>query len=105
MLNCGNVGSCHGGTVDGPYQWIYKLSQKTGSGISYFTSQPYMACSSESKAGLCSHVDTSCKAENIARTCSTFGEPCVGLDTYPNATVSDYGSIRGKAGVGWERST
>ncbi|CAK9058082.1 unnamed protein product [Durusdinium trenchii] len=99
MLNCGRVGSCHGGTVDGPYQWIYRLSHQTGSGISYFTSQPYLACSSESKAGICAHVDTSCKAENIARTCSTFGQPCVGLDTYPNATVSDFGSIRGKAAM------
>ena len=26
MLNCGRVGSCHGGTVDGPYQWIHRLS-------------------------------------------------------------------------------
>lgn len=98
MLNCGNAGSCHGGTVDGPYQWIHKIS-RSGSGISYFTSQPYLACSSENRAGICPHVDTSCKAENVARTCSTFGEPCVGLDTYPNATISDYGSIRGKAAM------
>lgn len=96
MLNCGNVGSCHGGTVDGPYQWIYKLGKRTGSGISYFTSQPYLACSSESRDGICKNADTSCKAENIARTCSTFGEPCVGLSEYPNATISDYGSIMGK---------
>merc|ERR1719473_1708327 len=34
LLNCGNVGSCHGGTVDGPYQWLHRLSQ-SGTGISY----------------------------------------------------------------------
>uniref|UniRef100_A0A3B4WVS9 Peptidase C1A papain C-terminal domain-containing protein n=1 Tax=Seriola lalandi dorsalis TaxID=1841481 RepID=A0A3B4WVS9_SERLL len=31
MLNCGNAGSCHGGSLDGPYQWIH--SQPAG--ISY----------------------------------------------------------------------
>ncbi|CAJ1339087.1 unnamed protein product [Effrenium voratum] len=98
MLNCGRVGSCHGGTVDGPYQWIHKLSQ-SGSGISYFTSQPYLACSSESSAGICKNLDLKCTPENVARTCSTFGQPCVGLDSYPNATISDYGSIRGKAAM------
>ena len=33
MLNCGGVGSCEGGSVDGPYQWIKKMSEK-GTGIS-----------------------------------------------------------------------
>jgi len=31
----------------------------------------------------------------VARTCPTFGEDCVGLASYPNATISDYGSIQG----------
>ena len=53
LLNCGGVGSCHGGSVDGPYQWLKKISE-TGTGISYETSQPYMACSSESKEGFLS---------------------------------------------------
>ena len=25
VLNCGNAGSCHGGSVDGPYQWIHQI--------------------------------------------------------------------------------
>merc|ERR1712072_1435313 len=29
ILNCGNVGSCHGGSVDGPYQWLHGISKKT----------------------------------------------------------------------------
>merc|ERR1711871_150208 len=33
---------------------------------------------------------------NTARTCGTFGEACVGLNHYPNATIKDYGSIKGK---------
>jgi len=98
MLNCGNVGSCHGGSLDGPYQWIHKLSQ-SGTGISYATSNPYMACSSESKEGTCSAGDWTCSALNTARTCGTFGEPCVGLSRYPNATIDEYGSISGHAAM------
>merc|ERR1712107_314465 len=98
LLNCGGVGSCHGGTVDGPYQWLKRMSDQ-GTGISYETAQPYLACSSESREGFCSHVDTSCKAINVARTCGSFdkeGGDCTGLSSYPNATISDYGSISGR---------
>merc|ERR1712050_31745 len=69
-----------------------------GSGISYESAQPYLACSSESKEGFCPHVDTTCKPSNIARTCGSFskeGGPCSGLSMYPNATITDYGSISG----------
>eukprot|EP00929_Paragymnodinium_shiwhaense_P032367 TRINITY_DN17948_c1_g1_i1.p1 TRINITY_DN17948_c1_g1~~TRINITY_DN17948_c1_g1_i1.p1 ORF type:complete len:657 (+),score=151.38 TRINITY_DN17948_c1_g1_i1:80-2050(+) len=96
ILNCGGVGSCHGGTVDGPYQWLKRISDRTGSGVSYASGQPYLACSSESQEGLCPNAKWDCSAENVARTCGTFGEPCVGLSSYPNATISDYGSIAGK---------
>lgn len=99
ILNCGDVGSCYGGTVDGPYQWLHSLSTKTGSGISYFTSNPYLACSSDSDEGLCKNSDWSCSPLNVARTCGTFGTPCVGLSSYPNATISDYGSIRGRTSM------
>jgi cathepsin X len=98
VLNCGDVGSCYGGSVDGVYQWLQKIS-KTGTGISYETSQPYLACSSDSKEGFCEHVDTSCKSINVARTCGSFskeGGDCSGLSTFPNATIEDYGSISGK---------
>jgi len=99
MLNCGTAGSCYGGSIDGPYQWINSISEKTGTGISYETSNPYLACSSDSSEGFCQQVDTTCKAINVARTCGSFsGEsgPCIGLSRYPNATISDYGSISGK---------
>eukprot|EP00929_Paragymnodinium_shiwhaense_P022945 TRINITY_DN144_c0_g1_i17.p1 TRINITY_DN144_c0_g1~~TRINITY_DN144_c0_g1_i17.p1 ORF type:complete len:392 (-),score=101.88 TRINITY_DN144_c0_g1_i17:268-1443(-) len=98
LLNCGGVGSCHGGSVDGPYQWLLEIS-KTGAGISYETANPYIACTSDSTEGWCQHVDTSCKPLNVARTCGSFaaeGGPCTGLSQYPNATISDYGSISGK---------
>lgn len=98
ILNCGGVGSCHGGSVVGPYEWIHGISQSTGTGISYETSNPYLACSSESTEGICPHADWTCTAENTARTCSTFiagGGKCAGLTQYPNATVAEYGSISG----------
>merc|ERR1712196_76871 len=96
MLNCGNIGSYHGGSVPGPYQWIHKIS-KTGAGISYDTSNPYMACSSESDQGICKGQDWSCTPENVARTCSTFPPSgfCAPIKNYPNATISEYGSISG----------
>jgi len=97
LLNCGSVGTCKGGSVDGPYQWLLSASKK-GQGISYETAQPYLACSSDSTEGFCGHVDTSCNALNVARTCGSFsqeGGPCTGLASYPNAKITDYGSISG----------
>merc|ERR1711862_650813 len=55
-----------------------------------------MACSSESDAGLCKGQDWTCTPRNIAVTCGTFGEACVGLSHYPNATISEYGHVEGK---------
>lgn len=40
ILNCGGVGSCHGGSTAGVYHWLYGLSKATGSGISYESSNP-----------------------------------------------------------------
>lgn len=96
ILNCFDVGSCHGGSVDGPYQKLAEMS-KTGTGIAYETNNPYMACSSESDEGFCKHADWTCNEMNVARTCSTFSPEgkCVGLSRYPNLTISEYGSISG----------
>jgi cathepsin X len=96
ILNCGNVGSCHGGSVTGPYQWLSKIS-KQNAGISYETSNPYMACSSESKEGICGAVDWTCTPMNVARTCSTFPPrgKCLPIAKYPNITISDFGSVSG----------
>jgi cathepsin X len=100
VLNCGNVGSCYGGSVDGPYQWLLAESKK-GTGLSYETSNPYLACSSDIDYGLCPKQDWTCNAMNIARTCSTFPPTgkCVGLTSFPNVTISDYGSISGPAAM------
>ena len=40
-------------------------------GVAYDTSNPYMACSSESDQGICKGQDWSCTPENVARTCSS----------------------------------
>jgi cathepsin X len=57
----------------------------------------YIACSSDSNEGFCPYVDTTCNAINTCRTCSRdevsgIGE-CKQIDTFPNATVEEYGSI------------
>jgi len=101
ILNCGLFGSCHGGSVVGPYAWIHGISNHTGSGVAYETSNPYLACSSESKEGFCAHIDTSCHKDNLrstAYTCSTFssnGGFCAAIDQYPNATIAEFGMVSG----------
>ena len=49
--------------------------------MAYDSGNPYLACSSDSKAGVCTAADFTCTPENVARTCSTFpemGGKCVG---------------------------
>jgi cathepsin X len=101
ILNCGNAGSCHGGSAAGVYSWIADISNKTGSGIVYDTCSPYMACSIESQEGFCGKLGDdawTCKADNICRTCSTFsdmGGHCVEVDKYPNVTIEEHGEVSG----------
>lgn len=93
VLNCANAGSCHGGSDSAVYQWI-----KAHGGVSTETSQPYLACSAESKEGFCPHVDTRCSALNTARTCGSFdheGGACTGLSHYPYIEIAEYGSVSG----------
>ncbi len=85
------AGSCHGGYHTGVYELIQQYEY-----VPYDTCMPYVACSAESHEGFCKHVDTTCKAENICRTCSTFssmGGFCSQIDQFPNATVAEYGMI------------
>jgi len=94
VLNCGGVvaGCCHGGYHTGVFQLI-----KDSGYVPFDTCQPYLACSSESHEGICDQVDTTCKKENICRTCSTFssmGGTCVEIDHFPHATVKEYGIIK-----------
>jgi len=95
ILNCGDAGSCYGGNAGPAYQWI--AGNKDG--IVYDTCNPYIACSSDSDDGFCGHVDTTCKAENVCRTCSTFtssGGFCAAIDRFPNATIAEHGQVSGE---------
>jgi len=97
-LNCANAGTCKGGSIDDIYKWLKDISYSTGSGISYESSNPYMACSSDINYGICPSLNLECLPENIARTCSSFpynNGRCIGLSKYPNATILNYGGISG----------
>merc|ERR1719253_763497 len=41
VLNCGNVGTCSGGSVDSVYQWL----KNSSAGLAYESANPYLACS------------------------------------------------------------
>ena len=94
ILNCASemAGSCHGGSATGTYEFI----KKTGY-VPYDTCQSYLACSSESEEGFCASVDTTCSPINTCRTCGTFGEACSALEYFPNASIAEYGTVRGAA--------
>ena len=92
ILNCGTevAGSCYGGYHTAVFEFIHDTGY-----VPYDTCMPYMACSDDSDEGFCSHVDTTCKKENICRTCDTFagmGGSCVEIDYFPNATIAEYGT-------------
>ena len=97
ILNCGGevAGSCHGGSASGTYEFV-----KQGENAwPYDTCMNYAACSSESKEGLCEYGNWTCNAFNTCRTCSTFtsmGGKCVGIETFPNASIAEYGSVAGE---------
>ena len=64
LLNCSPM-SCHGGSALHAYEFIQKFGY-----VPYDTCQSYIACSGESEEGFCPHVDTSCSALNICKTCT-----------------------------------
>ena len=93
LLNCGQAGSCYGGSSYQAYKFIHQVGF-----VPFDTCLPYQACSSDSKEGLCQYGNFSCSALNTCRTCSTFhqnGGSCVAINHFPNATVADYGTISG----------
>lgn len=90
ILNCGssiNPGSCEGGSAGAAYEWVSKFD----GGIPFDTAMPYQAADGECK------FDPAHNPSGVAMTCATFGVPCVGLDHYPNATITEYGSVKGMA--------
>lgn len=101
ILNCGSgvAGSCYGGSHHGAYEFIKRYGN-----IPYDSCQSYLACSSNSNEGFCGSVKNllNCDPSNVCRTCSTFtnnGGKCVGITNYPNATISDYGAVKGETNM------
>ena len=99
VLNCAGqfAGSCLGGDEVAVYQWLYEQNIR----LAVESVNPYLACSSDSPEGFCPRIRdlTTCKSANIARNCDTFvasGGECVGLSTYPNVTISAYGTVAGE---------
>jgi len=94
ILNCGAgiAGSCHGGSHSGTYDFIKRKGY-----VPFDTCNQYLACSSESEEGFCPQIrkQTQCDALQTCKTCPTFGKKCVPLDFFPNATVAEYGVVRG----------
>ena len=90
ILNCGSeAGSCSGGSAIRAYEFIHKKGY-----IPFDTCLPYVACSSDSSNGFCSHVDTTCSPSNTCRTCTNpeKGGTCASITKFPNATVAEYGN-------------
>jgi cathepsin X len=101
ILNCGTevAGSCHGGSHSGTYQFVYDAGF-----VPFDTCLQYEACSAESTEGSCAAPgnDYTCSAVNTCRTCSTFSDMggfCSALDTFPNATIGEYGVISGEEAI------
>ena len=88
-------GSCNGGD----HLATYKAIKEYGS-IPYDDCMVYQACSSDSKETVCQEnkKEFECTAINTCRTCDTFtsrGGSCYPITQYPNATVAEYGAVRG----------
>ena len=102
ILNCGTevAGSCHGGSATGAYQFV-----KEAGFVPFETCLVYEACSAESSEGSCAAGDVSryeCKPENTCRTCSTFSDMggfCSALDSFPNASIAEYGEVSGEKAI------
>jgi cathepsin X len=94
LLNCQFGGSCMGGDHLATYKAIHDYGH-----IPFEDCMIYQACSSDSKEKACANTnDFICEPINICRTCDTFsnyGGKCVSINTYPNATISKYGAVRG----------
>ena len=88
LLNCGNVGSCNGGSTLSAYRYIHEV------GIPFDTCLTYEACSSDSSHKVCKNRNFDCKPENICRACSPT-QGCIGIRPYPNVTIHSYGIVRG----------
>ena len=97
LLNCQMGGSCNGGDHIATYKAI-----KSYGSIPFEDCMVYQACSSDSKEAACQQnkQNFQCTPVNICRTCDTFtynGGSCYPITYYPNATIAEYGAIKGSS--------
>jgi len=92
ILNCGSsAGSCNGGNPTAAYAYIKHLSDQ-GLGIPYDTCLQYQAAN-----GVCDFDHSAYPAPSgSCMTCATFGVPCAAVNRYPNATVTEHGTVSGE---------
>lgn len=95
LLNCKMGGSCNGGD----HLATYKAIKDYGS-IPFDDCMIYQACSEDSKETVCQENKSSfeCTPLNTCKTCDTFttwGGSCYPITHYPNATIAEYGAVRG----------
>jgi len=92
ILNCGQTaGTCEGGNPTAAYAYVKRLSDE-GKGIPFDTCLQYQAMD-----GTCAFSPDSFPAPSgTCMTCSTFGVPCAAIDYYPNATVTEHGTVSGE---------
>jgi cathepsin X len=95
ILNCIGLGnSCDGGDDSAVYDLIAFAGY-----IPYDTCMSYQACSWDSGEGFCPQGNWGCSAVNICRSCNTFtadGGKCVGVTTFPNASIAEFGEVNGE---------
>jgi cathepsin X len=77
LLNCGNAGTCHGGSPDAAYQYVRE------NGIPDETCQVYEA------------DDRTCEPDHICENCSPSGG-CTAVKTYKTFFVDEQGSVSGE---------
>lgn len=94
ILNCGDAGTCWGGDHFAVYHFVF-----INGFVPFDSCMPYQACSSDSKEGSCGLGQWRCSAINTCRTCSNSGKSgshCAPIHFFPNASISQFGSVSGE---------
>ena len=65
-----------------------------GKGIPFDTCLQYQAI-----GGTCSFTGSFPKPPGSCMTCATFHVPCMAIGRYPNATVTEHGTVSGEQGM------
>lgn len=90
VLNQGGGGSCEGGNPTMAYAWMKRLGD---SGLPVESCMNYAAVDGATRDG---EFDADKSPSGMCMTCSTFGVPCAAVSRYPNATVTEYGTVSGE---------